>query len=339
MYQVDYCVRQAFDCRIRIDEFMNNLMSIFEKQGGFKLIKRYWQSGAFFTAVGEFLLLGKSRTALEILRLATHLKAKQKLKKQYIGVLKEFDNNYKAELPHEQSNKVWVCWFQGVENAPELVQKCYHSLQENLKDKEIILITLENIMEYAQFPDFIIEKWKVGQISYTHMTDLLRLELLTRYGGLWVDSTVLCTSSNIPAFYYESDLFFYQCLKPGRDGHSHITSSWLISAKTNNKILMAVKHLCYKYWETHNTLIDYFLLHDFIAIVLEFYPEDFNRIIPKDNATPHILLLRLFEQYDKEMFELITEQSPFHKLSYKFTEAQMRQKGTNYDFLFGRIEA
>ncbi len=127
---------------------MSDLKATFEKQGGFKLIKQYWQSGAFFTAVGEFLLLGKNRTALEILRLATHLKAKQKLKKQYISILKEFDKNYKDELTHEQSKKVWVCWFQGIENAPDLVQICYQSLQENLKDREIILITLENIMEY-----------------------------------------------------------------------------------------------------------------------------------------------------------------------------------------------
>ena len=64
---------------------MSNLKSTFEKQGGKKLIKQYRKSGALLTAVGEFVLLGKSRTALEILRLSTHLKAKNKLKKKYIN--------------------------------------------------------------------------------------------------------------------------------------------------------------------------------------------------------------------------------------------------------------
>ena len=57
------------------------LKEIFKKQGGMKLIKQYWKSGALFSAVAEFVILGKSRTALEILRLSTQLKAKEKLEK------------------------------------------------------------------------------------------------------------------------------------------------------------------------------------------------------------------------------------------------------------------
>ena len=32
-----------------------------------------------------------------------------------------------------------------------------------------------------------------GQITKTHLSDLLRLELLIRYGGTWIDATVFCT--------------------------------------------------------------------------------------------------------------------------------------------------
>ena len=231
---------------------MGNLKAIFKKQGGMKLIKQYWQSGAFFTALGEFLLLGMSHTALEILRLSTHLKAKQKLYKRYNKDLIKFNQEFDHLCAHECSNKDWICWFQGMENAPEIVRRCYESVKVNLSDNEIIVITLDNISEYVEFPPHIMDKWEKGQITHTHMTDLLRLELLTRYGGLWLDATVLCTSGNIPDYYMNSDLFFYQCLKPGRDGHSHITSSWLIGAKSNNRVLMAVKYLCYKYWENHD---------------------------------------------------------------------------------------
>ena len=40
---------------------------------------------------------------------------------------------------------------QGIENAPALVQRCYQSLQANLKDRKIILITEKNINDYVQF--------------------------------------------------------------------------------------------------------------------------------------------------------------------------------------------
>ncbi|MCI8309560.1 MAG: capsular biosynthesis protein [Clostridia bacterium] len=309
---------------------MGKLKSIFQKQGGWKLVKQYWQSGSLFTAIGEILLLGKSRTALEILRLSTHLKIKQKLEKKYLKKLKIFESTYNSNVNHKLSNKVWVCWFQGIENAPEVVKVCYKSLKDNLVGKEIILITEKNMLDYVTFPDFILEKWNRGKITKTHMTDLLRLELLIKYGGLWIDSTVLCTSNEIPEYIFDSDLFFYQCLKPGRDGHSHVNSSWLISAKTNNKILMATKYLCYEYWKKNNSLMDYFLLHDFLSIVLDFYPDDWNKIIPCSNSTPHILALRLFDEYDENVWNAIKKMTCFHKLTYKFDKEKLKINNTYY---------
>ena len=313
------------------------LKETLKKQGGTKLLKQYWKGGSFFTAVGEFLLLGKSKKALEILRLSTQLKAKNKLKKKYINRLIDFDKTYDETLPHNSSDKVWVCWFQGMENAPELVKRCYKSIKDNLTNKEIILITEDNITDYVQFPEYIMDKWKNGQITHTHMTDLLRLELLIKYGGTWIDATVFCSEKqeNIPDYFFNSDLFFFQCLKPGRDGHSHINSSWFISAKSNNKLLMAVRHLCYEYWKNNKDMIDYFLLHDFMAIALEYYPKDWLNIVPRDNATPHILLLRLFEQYDENIWQSVKAQTPFHKITYKFDEEKTKIKGTYYDVLFG----
>lgn len=311
------------------------IKDILKKQGGVKLLKQYFTSGVFFTACIQFIFLGKSRTALEILRLSTQLKIKQKLEKRYISKLREFDRIYDNAQIHELSNKVWICWFQGIENAPELVQQCYQSVKDNMTDKEIILITSNNMNDYVQFPDYIMEKWRQGEITHTHMTDLLRLELLIRYGGMWLDATVYCSSKNIPHYYFDSDLFFYQCLKPGRDGHSTYISSWLMSAKTNNKVLMATQYLCYEYWKKNNHMIDYFLLHNFLSIVLEYYPEAWKKIVPRDNSAPHILLLRMFEQYDDQIYSTIIEKNCFHKLSYKFTEQQRNIDGTYYQRLFG----
>ena len=307
-----------------------SLKETFEKQGGMKLIKQYAKSGSLGTAISEFALLGKSRTALEILRLSTQLKVKQKLEKKYRNFLKEFDENFDTSLPHESSNKVWICWFQGMENAPALVQKCYESIRNNLTDREIVLITSDNLEQYVQFPDNIMEKWKKGIITHTHLTDLLRLELLIRYGGMWLDATVFCSEErkNIPDYFFDSDLFFYQNLKPGRDGDAYYISSWLMTAKTNNRVLIATRTLCYEYWRKNRSMDDYFLLHAFVSIVLDYYTDDWNNVIPYCNATPHILSLRLFEMFDENLWEAIKMQTPFHKLTYKYNEEQAKKKGT-----------
>lgn len=313
------------------------VIHVFKKQGGLKLIKNYVRNRVLFTAVVSFLLLGKSRTALEILRLSVQLKIKHRLAKKYLAELINFDQNYTESEEKmgdtKNSNIIWICWFQGMENAPQLVKSCYNSLKENLSTKKIIVITTENMDEYINFPEYIITKWQEGAITNTHMTDLLRLELLSKYGGTWIDSTVLCTQkeANIPDYFFDSELFFFQSLKPGRDGKATYLSSWYITAKPHNKIIDATKYLCYIYWKENNKLDDYFLLHDFMSMVLDFYKEDWDKIIPRDNATPHELLLRIFEKYDNNMWQAITTQTPFHKLSYKFTDEDTMKKGTNYE--------
>lgn len=313
------------------------LKEIFQKQGGMNLIKQYAKSGSLGTAVGEFALLGKSRTALEILRLSTQLKVKQKLEKKYRSTLKEFDKNYDQFLLHESSNKVWICWFQGMENAPVLVQKCYESVKNNLTDRDVVLITSENMGQYVTFPDYIIEKWKTGVITNTHLTDLLRLELLIKYGGMWLDATVFCSEERkgIPNYFFDSELFFFQSLKPGRDGHCQYISSWLMSAKSHNKLLMATLALCYEYWRKNKSMDDYFLLHDFLSIVLDYYPEEWKSVIPRDNAAPHVLLLRLFDKYDQRLWEVAKAQTPFHKMTYKFKEKDTKLQDTYYKVIFG----
>ncbi len=317
---------------------MLEMKEIFKKQGGMELLKRYVRGGALFTAVLQFILLGNSRTALEILRLSATMKIEQKLVRKYQCILQQFDKMYDDKLIQNQSNKVWICWFQGIENAPLIVQKCYASLKEKLTDREIIVIMEDNISEYVKFPDYIEQKWKMGKITHTHMTDLLRLELLIRYGGTWIDSTVLCTRDreDIPDYYFDSDLFFYQMLKPGRDGHATVISSWYMSACTNNKILMAVRHLCYEYWKKNDYMVDYFLFHIFFQMALEYYIEDWKNVVPVSNSAPHILLLRLFEKYDDKFLKYIEDQTPFHKLSYKFTDEQKALTDTYYKWVIER---
>lgn len=310
-------------------ELCMGLKEIFKKQGGMKLLKQYWLSGALFTGIGEFLLLGKSRTALEILRLSTTLKTKQNLERKYKWKLDEFDKSY-VEKEHKESNKVWICWFQGMENAPELVQRCYQSIKENLTDRDIVLITSENMADYVQFPRAIQQKIDNGIIRGAHLSDLLRLELLIRYGGTWIDSTVFCSGSVIPEYMLDSELFLFQTLKPGRDGHCTVISNWFITAWSNNKILAAVQWLLYRYWEDNDQLWDYFIFHDFFQIVIEKYTEEWSRVVPFCNATPHILLLRMFERYDDVMWKAITNQTPFHKLSYKFNTNDAALDDTYY---------
>lgn len=310
-----------------------DFIKTFKNKGGKKLIYHFFKSGVFFSALLQFILLGKSKIALELLSLVVSFKIHKKLSKSYYKELCNFDKNYKESERNKiskYSNVIWICWLQGEENAPTMVKTCINSIRTNLSNRKIVLVDQSNINTFVTFPEYIQQKVNKGIISNTHFSDLLRLELLTKFGGTWIDATVLCTSRDIPKFYFDSDLFFFQTLKPGKDGLSTYMSTWFITSKPNNKILDATKYLCYLYWRKNNYQIDYFLLHHFMSMVLDFYEDDWKKVIPKDNSTPHILLLRLFDKYDENLWNSILQQTPFHKLSYKFNT--IKQGNDFYSF-------
>ncbi len=317
---------------------MGRIQKLYKKQGGRELLAQWARAGVLSYAIGQILLTGFSDKSLEMLRNGVYLKIKNKLRKKYSKVLDDFDMRYEAGTSQgSPSTKVWVCWLQGMENAPSLVQKCYVSLKEHLNDREIILLSCKNRKKYVTLPDCIEDKYQKGEITHTHFSDILRIWLLAKYGGTWIDATVFCSGGEIPRYMTDSDFFIFQNLKPGADGHVLNLSSWFMTAKAGNKFVLAVQTLLYAYWEKSDRLIDYFLLHHFFSIVSERYNEEWKRIIQYPNSLPHVLLLNLFEPYNEEQWNELRRVCPFHKLAYKRTEEEFASKGTYYDKIFNVI--
>ena len=316
---------------------MASLLQTFTKVGGISLLKEYARNGVLPYVCLQLAISGFSKKSLEIVRNGVSLKIYHKLRKRYKKALDEFDNNYQ-ELQQTHSKKVWVCWMQGMENAPELVQRCFRSLEDNLKDREIVLITSSNLEQYTDFPKYILEKYKKGLITHTHFSDLLRVELLCRYGGTWIDATVFCSGGDIPSYMLDSELFMFQNLKPGADGSVLNISSWFMTSCANNKIMLAVRALLWEYWKKNNRLIDYFLLHHFIEMAGERYQEHWNKIVQFPNSLPHVLLLMMFEEFDQEKWDAVINACPFHKLAYKRSKEEMEKKGTYYEFIISKLK-
>ena len=311
---------------------MASLIQTFNKVGGISLLKEYARNGVLPYVCLQLAISGFSKKSLEIVRNGVSLKIYHKLRKRYKKALDEFDNNYQ-ELQQTQSKKVWVCWMQGMENAPELVQRCYRSLKDNLKDREIVLITSSNLEQYTDFPKYILEKYKKGLITHTHFSDLLRVELLCRYGGTWIDATVFCSGGDIPSYMLDSELFMFQNLKPGADGSVLNVSSWFMTSCANNKIMLAVRALLWEYWKKEDRLIDYFLVHHFIMMAQEYYKEDWKKMVQYPNSMPHILLLMLYDDFNQKKWDAVTSVCPFHKLTYKSTAEELAKEGTYYKYI------
>lgn len=304
------------------------LKKYLQNENGFSLIKQLFRKGLLFYAIYNFLLLPKNRKGLELLREILNTKFYQKLKRKYLRKVSRQDYNLTLKKP----KIIWFCWLQGLDNAPELVKKCFTKLREILSDYDIKILTKENIFEYTDLPEYIIEKWNKGIITNTHFSDILRNNLLVKNGGTWIDSTVLLTDK-LPEDIEVANLFLFQTLKPGCDGKAVSISSWFISSIPHNPVLEVSQKLLYYYWEKNDYLCDYFLFHDFVQIGLDLYPEIYDEIPKYTNETPHIMLFNLSKKYDKRKFNNICKQSFIHKLTYKLSEDQKKDKTNLYNEL------
>lgn len=255
----------------------------------------------------------------------------ERLKKKYGYLVNKTDWNAQSTEPIPK--KIWICWFQGEENAPDIVKMCIASIRRNLSEYDINVVTENNIKKFVNFPKYIIEKYRNGYITKTHYSDLIRLELLEQYGGIWIDATVLCESRTLVDTLYEDniDLFMFKDLF-ALDSYVAV-SSWFICARKQNLFLKTVKTMLYEYWNKEKVLCNYFLLHIFICIVAELKPEEWKKIPAYSNQPPHILQNELFENYSETRFKQIMEMSSIHKLSYKFCEEQFEKKNTIYQYL------
>lgn len=315
---------------------MNKFVQLFRKVGGKEILRQYLQAHVLFFAMISTMILGVTRKSLEIVRLAVNNRILCKMRKKYCKFIANYQSAQSTDLIHDHSNKIWVCWLQGLEKAPEIVRFCHESLVNNIRDREIILLTEDNYHSYVEFPQYIQEKIDNGVISRTHMSDLLRLELLNNYGGTWIDATVFCSGKVIPDYMLNSDLFLFQDLKPGLDGHCTCISSWFITSCSNHPIISLTLALLYEYWKYNTKMIDYFLIHDFFQLSIEAYPEEWHKVVPFSNSVPHILLLRLFDMYDEDLWKAVKDMTCFHKLSYKFDKIETEKKETYYDVIINR---
>lgn len=310
-----------------------SLVSYLKKQGGLNLLKRYIYHKVFFYAIFAFILVQKNRTGLELFRELMENRIYFKMKKKYKKViLSEMQLIEWSEKDIVKPKVIWVCWLQGIENAPALVKNCFETIKEYNPDYSVILLTYDNLDKYISLPEYIIEKWKKGVISNTHFSDILRNNILLCNGGTWVDATLLFTN-HIPVDVEESGFFIFQTLKPGRDGKAIPISSWFMSTSPGNPVLKISQSLLFQYWLKNDKLHDYFLFHYFVMIGLELFPE-IERKIPKyTNETPHILLFELDKKYEKQRIEKIKMLSFCHKLTYKVPNSVINDQNSVYNNL------
>lgn len=242
--------------------------------------------------------------------------------------------------------KIWVFWGQGEDNMPPLVKSCYRQLC-NYNDN-VILISNENLLNYIDIQETVLEKVRTGKISWANFSDIVRNLLLAKYGGMWLDATVW-TSDNLLLAEIERHPFYTA------NGDVKITSksvcfwtslglnwsSWCISSKFRNYILFSfVGEMMNEFAIKEEFWPDY-VFQDFL------YYYAFNKFSIAANDIKNISIHNLKrnklatimnEPYDEKFYKELIDTDFLFKLSYK---ANWKEKDSNgnttfYGFLLSK---
>ena len=179
---------------------------------------------------------------------------------------------------------IWQYWGQGYE--PEkihpVVKICFDSVEKFKGDYTLIRLSDENFAEYVDLPDVVLQKkstWTPAAFS-----DILRLALVSAYGGVWLDATIMLTDV-LPERYRKMDFFMFQ-----RDSQEPHKKWWensyayyygwhkdykvtlltsVIFAKPKCREIVDFYNLMVEVWRRYDVIPDYFLImvmwHEYVA--------------------------------------------------------------------------
>lgn len=321
-------------CKEKMD--LKILNTRFRQFGGIRLVWEYARLGVLWGGVKTFYKCLVKKESFKRIYSTILQKIEPFLEQRYYHFMQDRKEYYKGkELERKKSQIIWFCWLQKMEHAPPIVKACLNSLRRNLPDRKIIVNDNENWKQYVELPEYIINKWEKGRIPAALFSDLLRLELLIRYGGTWIDSTVLCTglndNQNDNEKFLDADLFLFQYTKRGSIPVS--ISNWFITSCTNNEILMVLRDMLYAYWKDYDCTLNYYIFHLFFSMLSKEFPEEI-AAMPYGQSMNSLALLRHWdEQFVQKKWDNLSSNVSFHKLAFRLNEEVKNKKDNYYNYI------
>ena len=254
-----------------------------------------------------------------------------------------YDYNHENQelLKSDYADCIWICWWQGLEQAPEIVKVCVESIKRNAGKHPVILITEENYREYVDIPQWVEEKKNKGIITRTNYSDLLRLSLLAKHGGMWLDATLYCAKP-IPDEYFNMPIW---SIKRPNYAHASVAcgafAGYSLACNENSRWMFAtIRDFFLNYWENNDTMVDYLMVDYMIALaqkkdkrILEAFDT-----IPSNNPLCDELINNLNNVYHEELWKKLKKDTLLFKLTWKqFFERQKDESPTFYEKLCGNI--
>ena len=234
---------------------------------------------------------------------------------------------------------IWTAWLQGEENAPEVIRITLASMRENANGHPVIVISNENVEQYIDIPKAIKTKHESGKMSHAHYADVIRMMILAKYGGLWLDATTFLSKPISEDAFKAS--FYSVGFKNVSAGKYISGGKWLvglIGGKKGSIYISFISEMLSFYWKEHQVPIDYFV-YDYLIWNLYQNDKSFCSLIeslPRMEYHTNALRRIINESFDKGRMESLLIDKQIYILSYRgeYTKKTPEGNMTLYGYLF-----
>ena len=256
------------------------------------------------------------------------------------------DYSYDGEALPVEELPIFFMWFQGENNLPLVIQKCLESIRKNMSGRKVIIITRENILKYADIPDYILQKVDNGLITKTMFSDIARAALLYKNAGTWADAAIYLTKE-IPQEYCNKS---YYCPAGIYSEHKkdfrylfNGTKGWNISFQgTNQKAFPLYDflfHFYCKFLYEYNTNVDYFMT-DFMISLFCKHNQKFKNLLENQDENNQrefdlaLLMNKALNAKNQQSLKKLLNENYIHKLTYrKNWKKYYNRKETIYNYI------
>ena len=252
------------------------------------------------------------------------------LKNRLIPVIDKYkDIDDVGECP--DNTPIWVCWWTGKDSAPPIVKQCMKSIYHNAGNHEVHFISEDTYRDYIDIPDYIMERMNKGQMGLAHFADYIRVSLLQKYGGLWLDATIFC-SGEIPEEYFS--LPFFTLKSSYRESRYISNYQWVtfcLGGWKENVFYSFLKEAFECYWKHENVAIDYLFFDYMICLAKESIPAIGKYMDSVPENTPHRddLQRAMNEALPAEVFwNVIKDDTTLYKLSWREKYSEKTSDGS-----------
>jgi hypothetical protein len=226
--------------------------------------------------------------------------------------------------------KIWAFWDTGRASAPDIVEECLVSWETMNPDWSLTVLDADSAKTVLP---------RDGTQSVQLYSDLLRLTLICREGGVWVDATTLCRRPLND--FLSSPVSGGLCVVGEHENvRERSLSSWFIAAAPGHPLIDAWLKACLDYWQRHGQSRHYFLVHYIFEWMIRTQPKAkaaWDRSLVLPFGSTHLLqtYLKSAMQPSEDpagVREALRDPStPVHKLDWRIEEGGARLRSVLED--------